>query len=353
MPAADEVGLNLADVAAAARRRLDPVHWDFFAGGAGDERTLRANEAAFARRWLRPRVLRGTGARDLRISLFGDAVSMPVLVAPTAFHRLAHPDGEVATARAAADAGTVMVVSMAATRPVEEIAAAGGPLWFQLYPHADLAFTSTVVRRAVAAGCRALVVTVDSPVFGRRERDLRHGFVDLPPGLVCENMRDANGRVRDVEMNDGTGWELISVLRGLTSLPILLKGVLHPDDARLAVDHGVDGVLVSNHGGRQLDGALATLDALPAVVAAVGGRVPVLVDGGLRRGVDVVVALALGATAVLVGRPVLWGLAVGGAVGVRHVLELLRADLDRALALVGAARPGDLGVDLVSTGAPG
>ncbi|MEU7981496.1 MULTISPECIES: alpha-hydroxy acid oxidase [Micromonospora] len=351
MPAADEVGLNLADVAAAARRRLDPVHWDFFAGGAGDERTLRANEAAFGRRWLRPRVLRGAGERDLRISLFGSALSMPVLVAPTAFHRLAHPEGEVATARAAAEAGTVMVVSMAATRPVEQIAAAGGPLWFQLYPHTDLEFTTTVVRRAVAAGCRALVVTVDSPVFGRRERDLRHGFVDLPSGMVCENMRDANGRVRDIEMNARVGWELVAVLRRLTTVPILLKGVLHPEDARLAVEHGVDGVLVSNHGGRQLDGVTATLDALPAVVAAVDGRLPVLVDGGLRRGTDVLVALALGATAVLVGRPVLWGLAVAGAAGVRHVLDLLRADLDRALALVGVARPGDLSADLVTTGA--
>lgn len=353
MLASDEVGLNLADVAEAARRRMDPVHWDFFAGGAGDERTLRANEAAFGRRWLRPRVLRGVGERDLRVSLFGSPLSMPVLIAPTAFHRLAHPDGEVATARAAADAGTVMVVSMAATRPVEEIAAAGGPLWFQLYPHTDLGFTTTVVRRAVAAGCRALVVTVDSPVFGRRERDLRHGFVDLPPGMVCENMRDASGRVRDIEMNARVSWELVSVLRRLTTVPILLKGVLHPEDARLAVEHGVDGVLVSNHGGRQLDGVTATLDALPAVVAAVDGRLPVLVDGGLRRGTDVLVALALGATAVLVGRPVLWGLAVAGAAGVRHVLDLLRADLDRALALVGVARPGDLSADLVVPGAPG
>ncbi|SCF07310.1 4-hydroxymandelate oxidase [Micromonospora matsumotoense] len=353
MLASDEVGLNLADVAEAARRRLNPVHWDFFAGGAGDERTLRANEAAFGRRWLRPRVLRGVGERDLRVSLFGSPLSMPVLIAPTAFHRLAHPDGEVATARAAADAGTVMVVSMAATRSVEEIAAAGGPLWFQLYPHTDLGFTTTVVRRAVAAGCRALVVTVDSPVFGRRERDLRHGFVDLPPGMVCENMRDASGRVRDIEMNARVSWELVSVLRRLTTVPILLKGVLHPEDARLAVEHGVDGVLVSNHGGRQLDGVTATLDALPAVVAAVDGRLPVLVDGGLRRGTDVLVALALGATAVLVGRPVLWGLAVAGAAGVRHVLDLLRTDLDRALALVGVARPGDLSADLVVSGAPG
>ncbi|WP_089158202.1 alpha-hydroxy acid oxidase [Micromonospora sp. NBS 11-29] len=348
-PTLDVAALNLAEVAADARRRLDPVHWDFFTGGAGEERTLRANEAAFTRRYLVPRVLRGAGRRDLRISLFGTRISMPVLIAPTAFHRLAHPEGEVATARAAAEAGTIMVVSMAATRPVEEIAAAGGPLWFQLYPQADLDFTASVVRRAEAAGCSALVVTVDSPVFGRRERDLRHGFVDLPPGLVCENMRDAGGRVRDIGMDAGLDWARIAWLREVTTLPILLKGVLHPADAALAVAHGVDGVLVSNHGGRQLDGALATLDALPAVVEAVAGRLPVLLDGGVRRGADVLVALALGATAVLVGRPVLWGLAVGGVAGVRRVLDLLHADLDRALALAGATGPAALRDDLVAT----
>lgn len=351
--APDGPALNLAELAADARGRLDPVHWDFFTGGAGEERTVRANEAAFARRYLVPRVLRGAGRRDLRISLLGTRISMPVLIAPTAFHRLAHPEGEVATARAAAEAGTIMVVSMAATRPVEQIAAAGGPLWFQLYPQADLDFTASVVRRAEAAGCSALVVTVDSPVFGRRERDLRHGFADLPPGMVCENMRDASGRVRDIGMDAGLDWARIAGLREVTTLPILLKGVLHPADAALAVSYGLDGLLVSNHGGRQLDGALATLDALPAVVEAVGGRLPVLLDGGVRRGTDVLVALALGASAVLVGRPVLWGLAVGGAAGVRHVLDLLHADLDRALALAGVTGPADLRGDLVATVACG
>ncbi|GIJ11890.1 alpha-hydroxy acid oxidase [Micromonospora andamanensis] len=353
MLALDGTGLNLADVADGARRRLDPVHWDFFAGGAGDERTLRANEEAFTRHRILPRILRGAQVRDLRISLLGCRLAMPVLIAPTAFHRLAHPEGEVATAHAAAEAGTIMVVSMAATRPLEEIAAVGGPLWFQLYPQSDLGFTSALVRRAEAAGCRALVVTVDSPVFGRRERDLRHRFVDLPPGLLCENMRDPSGRVRDIEMDAGLDWPRIGWLRELTTLPILLKGVLHPADARLAVAHGVDGVVVSNHGGRQLDGAVATLDALPGIVAAVDGRLPVLLDGGIRRGTDVLVALALGATAVLVGRPVLWGLAVGGVAGVRHVLDLLRDDLDRALALAGVAGPGELSGDLVAKVAGG
>jgi 4-hydroxymandelate oxidase len=340
--------LNLSDVAEAARRRLDPVHWDFFAGGSGDERTVRANEEAFGRRRIVPRVLRGAGARDLRTELLGTELSMPVLVAPTAFHRLAHPEGEVATARAAAGAGTVMVVSMAATVAIEEIAAAGGPLWFQLYPQPDLDFTLAVVRRAEAAGCRALVVTVDSPVFGRRERDLRNGFLDLPSGLACENMRDASGVVRDIAMDSGLSWERIAWLRSVSTLPIVLKGVLHPADARLAVEHGVDALLVSNHGGRQLNGAVATLDALPAIVAAVGGRLPILLDGGVRRGTDVLIALALGASAVAIGRPVVWGLALAGTAGVRHVLELIRADLDAALALAGAGRPVDLTAEVIA-----
>jgi 4-hydroxymandelate oxidase len=253
----------------------------------------------------------------------------------------------VATARGAA--GTILVVSMASTTGVEEIAAAGGPLWFQLYPQPDLAFTEAVIRRAEAAGCRALVVTVDSPVFGRRERDLRNGFTDLPAGMVCENMRDGTGRVRDIVMDAGLGWDRIDWLRGVTALPILLKGVLHPADAELAVEHGVSGLVVSNHGGRQLDGAIASVTALPAIVKAVGGRLPILLDGGVRRGVDVLAALALGATAVLVGRPIVWGLAGGGSDGVRQVLDLLRSELDSALALVGARTPADLTADLVAS----
>ncbi|WP_433537166.1 alpha-hydroxy acid oxidase [Micromonospora sp. CA-249363] len=328
---------------------MDPVHRDFFEGGAGRERTLAGNERAFARRWLVPRVLRATGERDLRTTVAGTSLATPVLVAPTAFHRLAHPDGEAATARGAAAAGTAMVVSMAATQPVEEIAAAGGTLWFQLYPQPDLDFTEYVVKRAESAGCQALVVTVDSPVFGRRERDLRNGFTDLPPGYACENMRDATGRVRPIEMDATAGWDRIAWLRGVTGLPILLKGILHPADARLAVQHGAAGVIVSNHGGRQLDGAVPTLDALPAVVEAVQGQLPVLLDGGVRGGTDVLIAMALGARAVLVGRPVIRGLAAGGSAGVREVLERLTGELDQVLALVGARRPADLTPDVVAT----
>lgn len=328
---------------------MDPVHRDFFEGGAGRERTLAANEEAFARRWLVPRVLRATGERDLRSTVAGTSLAAPVLVAPTAFHRLAHPEGEVATARGAAAADTTMVVSMAATQPVEEIAAAGGTLWFQLYAQPDLDFTEYVVKRAESAGCRALVLTVDSPVFGRHERDLRNGFTDLPPGYACENMRDATGRVRSIAMDATAGWDRIAWLRGVTGLPILLKGILHPADARLAVQHGVAGVIVSNHGGRQLDGTLPTLDALPPVVEAVRGQLPVLLDGGVRGGTDALIALALGARAVLVGRPVVRGLAAGGSAGVREVLDRFTTELDQALALAGARRPADLTPDQVVT----
>ncbi|MFG1606575.1 alpha-hydroxy acid oxidase [Actinoplanes sp. NPDC049265] len=338
---------TLTDLAERARRTLDPVHWDYFAGGAGEERTLLANTASFERRRIVPRVLRSTGSRDLRTALPGALSATPVLIAPTAFHRLAHPDGESGTARAAAGTGTVLTVSMAATEPVERIAEAGGPLWFQFYPQPDRAFTAHVVRRAEKAGCRALVLTADSPVLGRRERDQRNRFHDLPAGLACENMRDETGRVQPIAMDGTLGWEIVTWLRGVTGLPILVKGVLHPADATAAVEAGVDGLIVSNHGGRQLDGAVATIDALPAVVRAVGRRVPVLLDGGVRRGADVLVALALGADAVLVGRPVLWGLAAGGAAGVRDVLDLLRADLDHVLALAGARTPADLDPSMV------
>jgi 4-hydroxymandelate oxidase len=330
-----------------ARERLDPAVFDFFAGGADDEHTVRANEAAFARIGLVPRVLRGGGTPSVHTGLFGREHSMPVVVAPTAFHRLAHPDGEVATARAAARAGVVLIASMAATTPIESVTATGADVWFQLYAQPDREFTGHVVRRAEAAGCRALVLTVDSPVFGNRERDLRNGFTDLPDGLRCENMRDADGVVRSIGFNQDLSWSDVDELRATTRLPLLLKGIVHPDDAVLAVEHGAAGVIVSNHGGRQLDTVPATVELLPAVVRAVDGRVPVLVDGGVRRGTDVLKACALGATAVGVGRPVLRGLAADGEKGVEQVLEALRAELVRALALCGYDTPAALTEDVI------
>ena len=351
--------LSLRDLADEAQRRLDPTVYDFFAGGADDEITLRANEAAFRRIGLVPRVLRGGAQRDLAITLLHCRASMPILLAPTAFHKLAHPDGERATARAAAAAKTIMIASMASTVSIEDIAAAAGemssappPLWFQLYIQPDLGFTETIVRRAEAAGCSAVVVSVDSPVFGRRERDLRHGFDDLPAGMRCENLRDWRGsgepaRPRRLVFSPELSWADIDWLRRTTKLRIALKGIVHPDDARLAVSHGVDAIFVSNHGGRQLDTMPAAIELLPPIADAVGGSIPIVLDGGIRRGTDVVKALALGACAVAIGRPVLWGLAVAGQDGVAHVLDLLRSELDRALALCGCRSVGEVGRDLV------
>jgi 4-hydroxymandelate oxidase len=346
--------LSLRELEGEARRLLDPAIYDYFAGGADDEITLRANESAFARIGLVPRVLSGVGKPELAVTLLDCHVSMPILIAPTAFHRLAHPDGECATARAAATAGTIMIVSMAATVPIEEVAsqtraaAAGAEisLWFQLYLQPDLQFTEAIIRRAEVAGCTALVVTVDSPAFGRRERDLRNGFEDLPAGMCCENLRESGG-VREIAFSTEFSWNHIDWLRKVTSLKIVPKGIMHPADAQLAVRHGADAIIVSNHGGRQLDTVPATIDLLPAIIDVIDGRIPVLMDGGIRRGTDVVKALAFGADAVAVGRPVLWGLTVGGEAGVRQVLEMLRSEVDRALALCGCSSPHDLTRDLL------
>ncbi|MER7787078.1 alpha-hydroxy acid oxidase [Streptomyces sp. NPDC097640] len=349
---------TVQDFETAARTRLDPVHADFIAGGAGDEITVRANEEAFRRLRLLPRVLRGSAVRELDTTVLGSRTRMPVLLSPTAFHKLVDEEGEVATARAAAATGTIMIVSMASTVAVEDIAEAGrgaresgdpAPWWFQLYIQPDLEFTEVLVRRATDAGCTALVVTVDSPVRGAHGRDLRNGFLDLPAGLRCENMADPRqgGRVRPIAMSPEISWEHLGWLRRTTSLPILIKGALHPEDARLAVRHGADGLLLSNHGGRQLDTVPATVELLPEIAAAVAGRIPIVLDGGVRRGTDVVKALALGASAVGIGRPVMWALAEGGEKGVRRLLELLREELDQALALCGASGVQDLTPALV------
>ncbi|MBN9745155.1 alpha-hydroxy-acid oxidizing enzyme [Amycolatopsis sp. A1MSW2902] len=338
---------TIAELEAIARERMEPAHYDYYAGGAGREDTLRANEEEFRRRVLVPRALRGVGKRDLSVEIAGSPLSMPILVCPTAFHRLAHSDGELATAQATAEAGTVFVCSMASTTAVEDVAKVADVLWFQLYVQSDREFTEAVISRAENAGARALVITVDSAVRGRREREFRHSFHDLPPGMAAENMRDSTGRVRSIEMPVDLTWEDLGWLRAATKMPVLLKGVLHPDDARQAVAAGIDGIFVSNHGGRQLDGAISSLAALPEIVSAVDGQVPVLLDGGVRSGADVVKALALGADAVGVGRPVLWGLAAAGQEGVAEVLERLREETDTALGLCGARTPGELTADLV------
>ncbi|MEU8707516.1 alpha-hydroxy acid oxidase [Streptomyces sp. NPDC048565] len=344
--------MTLRELHETARKSLDPVPYDYVAGGAGEERVLAENEQAFDRYRLLPRVLCGSEERDTAVDLPGAPRAAPVLVAPTAFHRLVHPDGELATARAAAAEGAVLVTGTAATTAVAEVVAAAREaapapaVWFQLYPHPRQEVTEALVRRAEEAGCTALVVTVDSPVFGRHTRDLRNGFTDLPPGYAAENMRDlpgaGPGALTDIPMSPAVRWpDFAGTVRG-TPLPVLVKGVLHPDDAELAVEHGAAGVIVSNHGGRQCDAVPAAVDCLPAIVRAVAGRVPVIVDGGVRRGSDVAVAIALGAAAVGVGRPVVWGLAAEGEPGVRRVLSTLRDEYDHTLALCGGRRNSDL-----------
>jgi 4-hydroxymandelate oxidase len=322
--------LNVGDYERAAEERLDPASFGYFAGGANDEWTLRENVAAFGRWVLRPRTLVDVSQRTAATTVLGTEVSFPVLVAPMAFQGLAHPEGEAAMARGALAAGTVMCLSTLSTADLEEVAEAApdGLRWFQLYWGPDRSKVQDLVERAAAAGYRAIVVTVDLPEVGRRERDLRTGFV-TPSSLS------------DVTDNSLT-WRDLEWLRSHTTLPILVKGILTAEDAVLAAEAGVEGIVVSNHGGRQLDGVAASLDALPEVVEAVGDRAEILLDGGVRRGTDVVKALALGARAVLVGRAALYGLAVGGADGVERVLALLREEVELALALSGCASPADV-----------
>ncbi|MGA8744800.1 MAG: alpha-hydroxy acid oxidase [Solirubrobacterales bacterium] len=323
----------------------------YFAGGAGDEVTLRENVAAWGRWRLRPRVLGGAGGPRTTVTVLGAELSMPVLVAPVAYQRLAADEGEVGMASAAASAGTVMCLSTLATTSPSEVAAhvGDGRRWFQLYCFQDGGLTRALMDEAVESGFEAIVLTVDAPPGGRRERDLRTGF-RIPEGLGVPSVRAALGVDREVTieetfalMDPSLSWRTVEALASECSLPLMVKGLLTAEDAALAVDHGAAGVIVSNHGGRQLDCVLASADALPEVVEAIDGRIAVLVDGGVRRGTDVAIALALGADAVMVGRPALWGLAVGGARGAQRVLELIREELALALALCGCASPLDLG----------
>lgn len=342
--------INVADFERIAAARLDPGVLGYFAGGAGDELTLTDNVAAWSRWRLRPRVLAAVSEVSTAAEILGTSVSMPVLVAPVAYQRLVDPEGEVGMARAAAEAGTVMCLSTLATARPSEVAAAApaGRRWFQLYCFKDAAVTQALMDEAVASGFEAIVVTVDAPPGGNRERDRRTGF-KIPATLGVPSVAAAIGVERAVTieetfalMDSSLGWPDLERLASGSSLPVLVKGLLTAEDAELAVAHGAAGVIVSNHGGRQLDRALASGDALPEVVDAVAGRAAVLVDGGIRRGVDVAIALALGADAVLVGRPPLWGLAAAGADGARQVLELLRDELELALSLCGCASPVEL-----------
>lgn len=341
--------VNLDEYEPIARERMEPAAFDFVAGGAEDEVTLADNRGAFRRIRLLPRFLTGVSNVDLSTDVLGHKLAMPVILAPVALQKLAHPDGEAAAARAATDAGILQIVSTVSSLSLEAIAeASDGPKWFQLYCYNDRGVTQRLIERAEIAGYQAIVMTVDVPRLGRRERDMRN-LLSFPeeagPGnfeseanlssVPDERRGSALAMYWNTLIHDSLSWDDVGWVRSLTSLPVLLKGVLHPDDAKIALDHGVGGIVVSNHGGRQLDGSPAGIDALPAIVDAVGGRVPVLVDGGVRRGTDVIKALALGADAVLIGRPYVWGLAADGASGASAVLSLLRNELDISMALLG------------------
>jgi len=351
--------VKLTDFEDAAREKLPKEIYDFIAGGAEDEVSLARNRSAWSEIQLLPRMLRDVSRVDTSTEVLGQAVSAPVLLAPVAFHRLTDPEGEKATARAAAVSGTIMVLSTMSTVRLEDVAAASadGPRWFQLYVHPERDITRRLVERAEAAGFTALCLTVDAPYLGRRERDL-YNRRQFPPGIVPANFE---GLVDLAEAPPGDSalaatasllspsitWEDVDWLRSITSLAVLVKGVLAAEDAKIAVERGVAGIIVSNHGGRQLDGVPAPIEVLPDVVEAVGGRVSVLVDGGVRRGTDVVKALALGASAVLIGRPYIWGLAAEGEAGVRRVCEMLRAEFELAMALCGCRSVGEIKRDQV------
>jgi L-lactate dehydrogenase (cytochrome) len=368
--------LTIDDLRRIARRRLPRAVFDFVEGGAGDEWTVARNRAAFERLLFRPRTLVDVSKRELATVVLGERVTTPVLVSPTGMAGLCWPKGEVAAARGAQDVGTIYTLSTHSSCSIEEVAAgAPGPLWFQLYVWQNRDLTRSFVERARAAGYRALVLTVDVPIISRRERDIRNGFT-IPPRITVRNALDTLRRVRwmrrvlfgprltlanlvgapgaprtDIvtlggvanrQVDPSVAWADLAWFRSLWQGPVVLKGVLTAADARRAVDHGVDGVIVSTHGGRQLDGTPASIEALPEIADAVGHRIEVLLDGGVRRGADAVRALALGARAVMIGRPYLYGLAAGGQAGVRRALGILAGEVDHTLALVGVPRAGDL-----------
>ncbi|MGH2680082.1 MAG: alpha-hydroxy acid oxidase [Actinomycetota bacterium] len=333
--------LQVDDYEPVAKAKLGPDVYDYYAGGAGDERTLEENLRAFDRWVLRPRVLRGSGFPDTSTDVLGTRIASPILVAPWAYQGRAHPDAERGTVRAAARAGTIAVVSSTAVDDLEGIAAASaGPKWWQLYLFADAGLSREMLRRVAASGYDAVCWTVDFPVAGLRHRDTRSGFV-MPFGPSTGD--------HEYEYEPNMTWDHLAFVREhAPELPVLVKGILTAEDAAAALQRDVDGIVVSNHGGRQLDSCPASLDALPEVVEVVGGRVPVLMDGGVRRGTDVLKAIALGAAAVLVGRPAAWGLAAEGEEGVVGVLDILRAEVGNAMALAGCRTVSEIGPALVA-----
>jgi len=345
-PARPDDLINVFDFDPLCKARVPTAAYDYVSGGAWDEWTLRRNREGFGRITFRPRFLVEVDKLDLTTTLFGQKLAMPILVAPTGTHGLFHPEGELATARGAGAAGAAMVVSTSSTFPIDKIAAAAaGPLWFQLYTGPDLDGTREKVETAVSAGCRAVCLTVDAPYHAPRERDIRNQLERLP--------ERKSRRVREPEapnpfnlplrFQSTLNWKFLTELAGYAKVPVLVKGVLTAEDTRLAIEHGAAGIIVSNHGGRYLDGDPSTIEVLPEIIDAAGGKIPILIDGGFRRGTDVLKALAIGAKAVLVGRPPLWGLGAFGEPGVRRVMEILKRELAWAMGLAG--RPTIASID--------
>lgn len=344
--------VRLAEFEAIARERMHPGAFDYVAGGAWDESSLVENEAAWRRYRFRPRVLVDVGAVDPGTTLLGGPATFPVAVAPMAVHGLAHPLGEVASARGAAAAGVPFTLSTMSSRSIEEVArgAIDGRRWFQLYVQAKPNQSRELVERAAAAGYEAIILTVDLPILGYRERDRRSGFdLAVPLGNFAaaqdgpSHRPEATGyAVLERWSHRTLVWDDLAMIRSWSSLPLVLKGILTAEDAILAVEHGADAIVVSNHGARQLDRTVTPIDVLEEIVAAVGGRTEVWVDGGVRRGLDIAVALALGARGVLIGRPIMWALAAGGQAGVERALAILREEFEIALALLGTPTPADI-----------
>lgn len=353
--------INLADYEIAAKQKLPQMAFDYYASGACDQITLYQNQQAYRQIFLKNRVLQDVSQCDLTTTLFGEKIAIPILIAPAAFQAMADPEGEIATAKGANACQTIMTLSTLSNKPVEEVVKATAfPVWFQLYVYKDRKATHDLIQRAELAGCKALVFTVDAPYLGKRDADMRNLFA-LPAGLIAANMEAAGAG--EVSRKLGTSglmeyfiqkidpaltWQDIDWLKSITTLPIILKGIGCAEDAKLAVECGVDGIIVSNHGGRQLDTVRSTIRVLPEVVEAVEDRLPVLIDGGIRRGTDVLKALALGAKAVLIGRPILWALAVNGSQGVQNVLTILKKELRLAMALTGCRTLAEINRNLIA-----
>jgi isopentenyl diphosphate isomerase/L-lactate dehydrogenase-like FMN-dependent dehydrogenase len=351
--------VNISDFEILAKEKLSQSAYDYYSSGANDEITLRENCDAYKRIFLKYRVLVDVSKRDLTTEVFGQKISMPVIIAPTAFHKMAHIEGEVAVAKAATKAGTIMILSTLSNSSVEEVVkASSGNIWFQLYVFKDREITKSLVKRVEDAGCKALVLTVDAPLLGQRERDIRNKF-NLPDGFTVKNLEPFYKEKLSLKHDSGIAgyfsenldpslnWKDIDWIKSITKLPILIKGISCKEDALLSIEYGADGIVVSNHGGRQLDTCRASIEVLPEIADAVYGKTEIYMDGGIRRGTDVLKAIALGAKAVFIGRPVLWGLSFEGESGVSSVLEIFRKEFDLAMALCGCTSVEKITKDLI------